>query len=210
MAIIVRFPDHARAAIGSRAAKPVSFSAVKPAIIARSVVRTADHHSAGIPSRCHHLETAEALAPMSVAMASREGQSSMIERNEVSVIPIPIRQLVLNCKDILSGDLGAAVGHTVPMAIDRQSISHFKALFVARTALARERTGRSQEQMATDLGISQPTYTKYESRTPLPHYLVPQFCMLCEVTPQWMYTAAVEIKIAKPRRRRQKKTPKAA
>jgi hypothetical protein len=210
MGIVVRLKDHARALTGSRAARPVSLSAVKPATIPRSVVKTIAHHSAGMLSRCHHLETAAALAPMSAAIASREGHSSMIDRNDVSAMQIAIRQSVLKSKDILSADLGAVLGQTVLMGTDKPSTSLFKQMFLARTALAREKAGKSQEQMAAELGVAQGTYHKYESRTPLPHHLIPQFCMLTDITPQWLYTAAVEIREAKPRRRRQARSSKAA
>src|SRR5229473_6292126 len=99
--------SHARASIGTRAAKAVRAAASSPAPRAISVAKTADHHSAGTLSRCHHLETAEALAPMSAAIASREGQRSMMDwKDDKSVMPNPIRPIVLNCKDKLSGDMG--------------------------------------------------------------------------------------------------------
>jgi DNA-binding XRE family transcriptional regulator len=121
-----------------------------------------------------------------------------------------LRQTVLKSKDILSGDFTILLGHTVPVMGSDQPASEFKRLFVARTKLARERAGKSQEEMAADLGVSQGTYHKYEKRTPLPHSLVLPFCTLCRITPEWLYTAAVELSAAEPRRRRQKRVAKAA
>lgn len=210
MGIVIRGRFH-HARIGSRAAKPVSLSAVKPATIPRSVVRTAAHHSAGMLSRCHHLETAGALAPISAAIASRDGHSSMIDRNDVSAMQLAIRQSVLKSKDILSADPWAELGHTVRMNAVAKSPSEFERQWIARTKFAREKSGKSQDEIADNLGIPQPTYGKYETRTMMPHRYVMAFCALCDVTPAWMYTAAVEIKIAKPRRRRPpKKASKAA
>src|SRR5882757_2781253 len=86
MAEIIKFPRrrrHARASAGSRAAKAVSSSAVTPFSDAFVVANTADHHSEGMLSRFSHLRTAQGPAPTSEAMASRESQRSMIERNEV-------------------------------------------------------------------------------------------------------------------------------
>jgi DNA-binding XRE family transcriptional regulator len=203
MGTVVRFPlRHARASVGCRAAKAVKSSALSPAEAALGVPSMVDHHSAGMLSRCHHFETADAFAPMSAAMASREGQSSMIDRNERSAIRLPIRQSVLKSKDILSGDVVNVVGQNVFMVARSQSVSDFKRMFIARTTFARERSGRSQEKMAVDLGVGQPTYAKYEKRTPLPHHLVLAFCGLCDVTPAWLYTAAIELKADKPKRTR--------
>lgn len=94
------------------------------------------------------------------------------------------------------------------MTADRIATSLFKRQFVARTAVARERSGRSQEEMAADLGIGQGTYHKYEKRTPLPHHFIPQFCVLCQVSPEWLYTAAVELRSDPPRRPRRKASAK--
>lgn len=86
--------------------------------------------------------------------------------------------------------------------MDRESASEFKSQFIARTAFARDATGMSQEKMAEALGLTQGVYSKYESRTPLPHNLVLQFCALCNVTPAWLYTAVVPMAGKAPRRRR--------
>lgn len=88
------------------------------------------------------------------------------------------------------------------MAVGPGPASTFKRQFVARTKLAREKSGRSQEEMAADLGLAQSTYHKYEVRTPLPHHLVLPFCTLCQITPEWLYTAAVRLESAKTRRAR--------
>lgn len=188
MGMVVKF--HARALAGSRAANAVNCLAVRPAVIATPESKTASHHSDGTLSRCHHFETAEALAPMSAAMASREGQSSMIDLNEVSGIEQPIRQLVLNCKANVSHDLNPAIGHNVSMD-EEQTARRFLADFLGRTRAAREMRYRSGREMAEAMGWGsdrQPTYSKYESRSPLPHYLIPQFCRICGVRVEWLMT----------------------
>lgn len=200
---VVWLKDHARApSATSRAAKRVSRSAVTPAAEDFSVINIADHHSAGTLSRCHHLETAGAPAPRSAAIASREGQSSMIDRNEAkSDMPKLLRPIVLKRKDNLSADVGIIRGHNVLMN-DRTSI---KEQFLARTAHARETARFSQEEMAEKLGIAQSLYSKYEIRTPLPHDLMLAFCALCDVTPGWMYTAIVPARVKVKRAPRKKK-----
>jgi hypothetical protein len=161
-------------------------------------------------SRCHHLETAGAPAPRSAAIASREGHSSMMDRNEAkSVMPNPLRQLVLKGKDILSADMGIIQRHNVLMS-KAQPDSQFKSLFLARTALAREKAGYTQGSMAEALGMEQSKYSKYEVRTELPHHLIIPFCSLCDVSPAWLFTAVVEAREPRPRRRRAVKRVKAA
>lgn len=91
-----------------------------------------------------------------------------------------------------------------------QPDSQFKAMFLARTALAREKAGFTQESMAEALGIEQSKYSKYEVRTELPHHLVNTFCALCEITQAWLFTAVVEVRAPKPRRRRARKRLKVA
>jgi transcriptional regulator with XRE-family HTH domain len=91
-----------------------------------------------------------------------------------------------------------------------QPDSQFKAMFLARTALAREKAGYTQESMAEALGMDQSKYSKYEIRTELPHHLVIPFCSLCNVTTAWLFTAVVEVREPKPRRRRTRRRLKAA
>lgn len=57
----------------------------------------------------------------------------------------------------------------------------FNEDFCARTKQARERRGYNQIEMAEALGIVADTYSKYERRTPLPHRLIPRFCLICGI-----------------------------
>jgi transcriptional regulator with XRE-family HTH domain len=63
------------------------------------------------------------------------------------------------------------------MAVDPSEREYRKAL-VARVKAARKAHGWSQEFVATSLSIPLPTYKKYESRTPIPHYWIERFCIL--------------------------------
>jgi transcriptional regulator with XRE-family HTH domain len=60
--------------------------------------------------------------------------------------------------------------------------------FCARVKLARERRGLTQEEVANVLDIAQGLYKHYESRSPLPHHLIPKFCLLCAISIDWLYT----------------------
>lgn len=211
MTTVVTFPGHWRPpSTVSRAAKRIRISADAPASCATSVDKIALHHSAGTASRCHHLETAGDRAPMSDAMASLEGHSSISARNESkSAMPESLRQLVLNGKDILSEDAEISPGHNVFMSRN-PSDSEFKRLFLARTRAARLKSKLTQEQMADALGVEQSKYSKYEVRTVLPHHLIIPFCSLCEVSLPWLFTAAIEVHASKPKRRRGAKKLKVA
>jgi hypothetical protein len=217
MGDIVRFPrvsSHARAS--SLEARRVSRSDVSPAVLASSVDRITDHHSDGILSRCHHFETAGARPPIPRAIASREGQSSMMLRNDCgeSAMPHEIRQSVLENKDNVSGDADIPQGHTVLMKKAQPPASLFKDHFTARVAFARHKAGYTQVTMAEALGFgdaddpsAQGKYHKYEKRSLMPHHLIPQFCALCDVTVGWLYSGPVVARPVEKRGRKRKTAP---
>jgi transcriptional regulator with XRE-family HTH domain len=66
--------------------------------------------------------------------------------------------------------------------------STFNADFIARTKLARERAGLTQEAIATILRIKQDTYKQYETRSPLPHRFIPAFCAATHIEERWLFT----------------------
>jgi hypothetical protein len=213
MGIVIRLPlRHARASATSRAAKAVKISAVTPAPTARSVPSTADHHSAGRRSRCHHLDTAVAGAPVSAAKASREGQSSMIDRKEAnSVMPMLLGQLVPKRKAIVSADCAQLSGHTVLMEEEdeKQAESQWREEF--RQRLITARGSRTQAVMAELLGIRTNTYGKYEGgrKSMMPVRLLPRFAKICGISleeliegPKDSAAKAIPKPAAKPRRRK--------
>jgi transcriptional regulator with XRE-family HTH domain len=56
--------------------------------------------------------------------------------------------------------------------------AEFNADLIERVRRLRKERRWTAEQMATALGISPDRYRKYESRTPLPHYLVERFALI--------------------------------
>lgn len=70
------------------------------------------------------------------------------------------------------------------------SKSLFKQAFIQRVALARAGRRYTQAQMADLLedGMKQDTYKQYETRSYLPHDLIPKFCLLCDIDHQWLFT----------------------
>ena len=64
--------------------------------------------------------------------------------------------------------------------------------FIARTKLARERAGFTQDEIAEVLGMKQGTYKNYERNRPLPHRYVRAFCLACRVDPLFLYDMRAE------------------
>lgn len=183
MGILV--PLHGRA---SCAANRIKSSPPTPHSVTRRLRRTTAHHSGGMVLRCHHFEIIQAVArrpakrDTSSAIASRDGHSSMIERNDAADMGNILGQTVLKCKAKLSYDTAVDGGQNVPM-----SRSDFKTAFIARTAAARNAAGLTQQQVADALQIEQDTYKQYETRSPLPHYLVPAFCLATGTDPAKLF-----------------------
>lgn len=97
----------------------------------------------------------------------------------------------ISCTD-LRGDLPDTVCMTVTAPTTPSSI--FNGAFCARTKELRIARGWTQMQMAEALGIEKAAYSKYENRSPLPHWLIPRFCLFCDTTPDQMFTVNVKIR----------------
>lgn len=193
MGKIVRFPErhHVRTSC-SRAARLVSKAADIPLERAFSVKSKEAQYSAGMLSRCHHLDTWAADTPgSSTARPSRDfPQSSMMLRNVVKlVMPKRIGPSVLKRKAFLSLDQKKSVGHTVPMS-DSETEAEYKQAFMQRVKEARIARGLKQWEMAEALvpGMPQDKYKQYEGRSLLPHHLMGRFCLICRVDPEWLLT----------------------
>jgi hypothetical protein len=222
---VILLKDHALTSTTSRAANAANKSAVTPAVRAFSVATTADHHSAGIQSRCHHLVTVPAEAPISEPMASLAPcaslgpQSSMTARNEVIFdMSTLLGQNVLKSKAVPSLDCGRSLGQNVPMvAIDEKE--SFKQEFIDRVRRARASTGKKQWEIALAMGVEQDEYKHWEAKRLMPHHLIARFCFACQVDPVWLLTGHGRMKgsptpelvreeaapAAKPRRQRAKR-----
>jgi hypothetical protein len=201
---------HARsfAAGADRAAKATSFSAVKPESLAVIVRRMALHHSSGMRSRCHHLRTADAPAPISAAKASCEAHSKMTARKEsILGIESSLGQLVLKRKANMSRDRREPLSDNARM-VSKVSETEEKFAFIERVKLARETRYSTQREMLILLGVDQGTYKQYETRTLLPHRFIPKFCAATGVSIEWLLTGEGKgpalTMPAEPRRRTRK------
>lgn len=94
------------------------------------------------------------------------------------------------------------------------TVSTFKDQFTARVAFARHKAGYTQATMAEALGFgavddpsAQGKYHKYEKRSLMPHYLIPQFCALCDITVGWLYNGPAVARPVEKRGRKRKASP---
>lgn len=73
------------------------------------------------------------------------------------------------------------------MAIDGEEFIFNEAL-CGRTRRLREEKNWTAEQMATALGIPADRYRKYESRSPMPQYLIPRFALIVDRSVEYILT----------------------
>jgi transcriptional regulator with XRE-family HTH domain len=66
----------------------------------------------------------------------------------------------------------------------------FRSEFSGRVKLARESAGYTQEEMASLLGISQTTFSKYEGAraSVMPTELQGKFALICRISLHWLIT----------------------
>lgn len=110
------------------------------------------------------------------------------------------RQFVERVKaDNVSGDKLSPADHCALMSsqsIDEIRERAFNDAFLERVKDLRKRRGWTQEQMAQALGIPDKRYSKYETRSPLPPYLIEHFANLTGVSIEFLLTG----REARPRR----------
>jgi hypothetical protein len=190
MGVVLRFSHHATSR--SRAAKEASNSAVTPFSWDLGNPTMADQNSAGIRSRCSHLRTAIPECPTSTAKASQLGQSSIIERNDVSeLIHGTMGQSVPKVKANVSRDVLSHLGHHVLMKQDPEELAEsvWREQFRLRVIEAQE--DRPNDDMADLLGMKGPnranTYSKYRARgSMMPTRYLLRFCKICQVRIEWL------------------------
>lgn len=188
---------HARASLNDktsragRAANRTKSAAVRPASFAVAVERTVAPHSSGMRFRCHHLLTCAGVAPVSDAHASRVDQSSMTVRKvgkHRSDMDERLRRIVLDSKPKSAREIQVRAGQPVLMS-DPITTADYKAGFLGRVKAAREQKFANQTEIAVAMGMTQAVWSKYESRSFLPYWLVDRFCLVCGVSPVWLITA---------------------
>lgn len=209
MGDVVGFPKrHVRASSTCFAARRAKRSADNPASLARPVAKTRVHHSEGIVSRFHHLITDQFEVPTSEAIASRDGHKSMTDLNVVKAesvsMPGLLGPIVPNIKVILSHDSNLPVGHSGLMAQDVEEIAESEWREGFRQRIREAQGNRTQEQMATLLGITRERWAKIVGArgTGFPIRLLTKFCMICDRDLVWLLDGPSAAKASAPASRK--------
>ena len=76
------------------------------------------------------------------------------------------------------------------MANKNKPLTQFEKEFIARVRTARKRRFTTVENLLEAMGYAgeQPRFSKYESRTVLPHEFIAQFCAATGVSIPWLFT----------------------
>lgn len=98
-----------------------------------------------------------------------------------------IGQIVQIVKDDVSKDYWTNCRQNGGMAA-KKPLSEIERAFIERTRIARMHRFKAAKDMAKALGIKAERYAKYESRSPLPHEYVEQFCLISGVAIDWLFT----------------------
>ena len=92
-----------------------------------------------------------------------------------------------NVKDNVSRANPWAVGKNRLMATSNAELA-FNQELCARVRALRDAKDWSQEQMAIALGVPVERYRKYETRSPLPSYLMERFALITDCTVEHLLT----------------------
>jgi hypothetical protein len=161
------------------------------------------HHFAGTP-RWRHFLRANSVTPSSSAALSTNSQSSGSGFPMPGIIRDDLSPRQETNRPIRAGLSPAKIGD---MTTDADGVTAYYIEFCARTKTARKKmipVVWSMQQMADRLGVTHDAYKKYESRTPMPHHLIPLFCDFTHVTREWLMGETPEIKV-QPRAKTKKK-----
>lgn len=74
----------------------------------------------------------------------------------------------------------------------------FNNAFCERVQTLRKERGWTAEQMATALGVPPDRYRKYEKRSPLPAYLMEQFCLVVDCEMEYLVTGKRKAGASRP------------
>ena len=99
----------------------------------------------------------------------------------------------------LSKDTPRERNYPFSMTINNEEAAFNEAL-VARTHRLRNDKNCTSEQMAIALGVPVERYRKYEYRSPLPHYLIERFALICDRDIQYILTGKSAAKKVEPQK----------
>lgn len=101
-------------------------------------------------------------------------------------------QFVPSVKDKMSRDVKNWFRHTSGMSTWLDELEFNDAL-CARVQRLRKERDWSQQQMATAIGVPFERYKKYETRSPIPPYLIPRFAMIVDRSVAYILTGRDEV-----------------
>jgi DNA-binding XRE family transcriptional regulator len=84
---------------------------------------------------------------------------------------------VLEELGLSSKEISAAKQAVVEKDSESDIEANFNERFISAVKIARIGAGFTQVEMARKLSINLDAYKKYETRSPLPHYLIARFCL---------------------------------
>lgn len=96
-------------------------------------------------------------------------------------------QSVQLVKDNVSKDLRRSFRHNLSMPVWNEELE-FNEQFQARIRGMREAREWTAAQMATALGIPADNYRKYETRSMMPHYLLPRLAQIHDCDLEYLLT----------------------
>lgn len=100
---------------------------------------------------------------------------------------VSMGQFVPFVKDNVSPDFNSNMLHNRRMAITPDE-ARFNDELCARVARLRAEREWTQDQMATALGVPKERYKKYETRSPMPTYLIPRFAQIMDCSIEYVMT----------------------
>lgn len=108
-------------------------------------------------------------------------------------------QIVPYVKDNVSSDFAMQAGHNRPMT-EWPDEARFNDQLCARVQRLRLERDWTQAQVATAIGVPVERYKKYESRSPLPPYLIARFALVMDRSISYILTGRDEVVARGPRR----------
>ena len=72
--------------------------------------------------------------------------------------------------------------------VNAKPVTEFQSDFIARTKQARNQARLTRKQVCKALNdMDRDTYKNYETIRLLPHVYIPTFCLVCNVSADWLY-----------------------
>lgn len=96
-------------------------------------------------------------------------------------------QTVPYVKDVVSRDFASVICEHRRMS-EWLGEAEFNDALCTRIARLREERGWTQAQMAAAVGVPFERYKKYETRSPMPHYLLPRFAQQVDRSVEYLLT----------------------